>query len=177
MLGDFSVRKVEDWVRLSAAHAFTALFFILNIVAWPHINDGMFKPHLVLIVLFYWTVYRPTLVPPLYCFLLGLGMDMLLDTPPGLFAGLFVLLHWVIRDQRRFLTGQPYIVIWAVFGLVGVTFSFLQWGLMGLANGFHWDAPVPALLQAVITFLTFPFITMLLIAVHRILPVTAHGRA
>ena len=48
-------------------------------------------PMLNIIVIFYWTVYRPDLVPPFVLFLIGLIDDVVMGTPLGLMASVFVL--------------------------------------------------------------------------------------
>ena len=52
-------------------------------------------PMLNIIVIFYWTVYRPDLVPPVVLFLIGLIDDVVMGTPLGLMACVVVLLDGV----------------------------------------------------------------------------------
>lgn len=150
-----------------------ALLFVLlllNIASLPLPNADAVKAHLVLMAVYYWAIYRPTLIPPAFCFAIGLVIDLVAHLPMGLNAVVLLLVQWLVRDQRRFLMGQPYVVIWAVYGLVALSASMLQWVLYGVFN-MHWAPVMPILSGALISLLLFPFVTMLLVFTHRLLPV------
>jgi rod shape-determining protein MreD len=44
--------------------------------------------------------------------------------------------QWLTRTQRRFLLGQPFLMMWAGLALVAVGAGVLQWALVSL---FNWD--------------------------------------
>lgn len=142
---------------------------MLNLVSLPLPYAGLMKPHLVLMAVYYWAIFRPTLVPPALCFALGLVMDSLAGLPLGMNAIVLVVVRWLVSDQRRFLMGQPYVTLWAVFGLVMVLSACLEWGLYGLKD-MAWTPFPRMMIQAAVSICLFPFVTVLLIAVHRILP-------
>lgn len=162
-------------MRLLVPQLLLALFLFLNVASLPlppplpHADTV--KAHLVLMAIYYWAIYRPTLVPPWQCFLVGLVMDILNHTTLGLNAIVLLIVQLLVRDQRKFLMGQPYIVIWAVYGLVAVCASCMQWGLHGLME-MRWVPIMPVLSGAAISLFLFPFVTILLVLTHRILP---HG--
>lgn len=170
MIDEFSFRKLDDILRLAVPQLVFAFLFLASAIAWPFVNDAAFKPNFVLMALYYWAIYRPTIVPPAFCFVAGLLMDILTGVPVGLHAALYVLIQWLVCSQRRFLMGQPYLTTWFVFGLVMFGYLFLQWGLMGLSH-FQWSYSNDLLIQAGVTFLMFPFVTMVLVLAHRVLPV------
>ena len=167
---DLSARKAEHTARLMVPQALLFLFLLLSVASLPLPHANEVKNQLVLMAIFYWAIYRPTLVPPFFCFFLGLAMDVLGGFPLGLNACILVLLQWLVRDQRKSLVGQPFFVIWAVFGLVALSAALMQWGLIGLQN-MSWAKPMPVVAGTVISLFLFPFITMLLVFTHRLLPV------
>jgi len=169
---DFSFRRVEEILRLMAPHFLLLLLLFVNVMALPFFPDGAVKPQLVLMVVYYWAIYRPTLVPPLFCFGLGLLMDILSGMPPGINAFILVLTQWIVRGQRRFLMGQPYSTIWAVFGFVAVSSIFVQWLLYGLSH-MHWGPLFPVFIGVLVGLFLFPFVTLLLVVTHRMLPVAS----
>ena len=120
---------------------------------------------------YYWSIYRPTLMPPFLCFSVGLLLDILSGLPLGINAIIFTLVQWIVRDQRKFLMAQAYITTWAVFILVAAGAIFLQWGLYGLVS-LQWSPVMPVLVSIAATILLFPVVTFLLILSHRILPVS-----
>jgi len=174
MAADFSWRSVESAARLSVPHFILFLMAALSMVVIPVPGAGDVKPLFVLMHIYYWSVNRPRLVPPVLCFFTGLTMDILSGGALGINAIILVAAQWTTQAQRRFLTAQPFITLWAVFGLVALAAGGAQWILAGLA-GMHWPPLLPGLISAAATFFLFPFIALLLGAVHHILPV-AHRK-
>lgn len=169
----FSLKKIEDGARLLIPYLLLVLLMVLSAVRLPFLPVDVVKPPLVLMAVYYWAIYRPTLLPASLCFFAGVLTDILGGTPLGINAFIMVLTYWIVRDQRRFLRGQSYGTIWAIFGFVAILSSLIQWGLYGLAH-FRWDMPLSTLEGAVTGVFLFPFVTLLLVATHRILPVSSH---
>ena len=167
---ELSARKAEHALRLMVPQLLLAVLLLLNMASVPLPYAYSIKAHLVLMAVYYWAIYRPTLVPPSLCFLMALAMDVLSGLPLGLNALVLVLVQWLVRDQRRFMMGQPFIVIWAVFGLVSLSASMMQWALAGLFVQ-EWVELAPVLTGTAISLLLFPLVTMLLVLTHRMLPV------
>lgn len=168
----FSIAKAENTGRLMVPHLLLAILLLVNIVALPLLPTAAMKPQFVLMAIYYWAIYRPTLLPPVFCFVLGLIMDILSGMPPGVNALIFVMTQWIVRDQRRFMMGQPYSTIWAVFGLVSALAVMVQWGMYGLVE-MHWGPLLPVMGSALVSMFLFPFVTLLLILTHRMLPVAS----
>ena len=166
---DLSAKGFENGLRLLAPAALFVALFLLSVTALPLPHVGPVKPALLLMIVYYWSIYRPTIMPPWLCFSGGLLLDLISGLPPGVNAALLTLVQMIVRDQRRFLMGQPYITIWAVFALVTALYLMGQWVLYGwVSDGFAPLTPVMVSLLATISL--FPVVTLLLIAVHRILP-------
>lgn len=161
---------MEQTARLMVPQLLLLLFVMLNMASIPLPYAGVIKANLVLMAVYYWAIYRPTLVPASLCFGIGMVMDIIGGFPLGLNAMVLVLVQWIVKDQRKFLMGQPYFVIWAAFGLVTVCASTLQWGLSGMP-GMEWGPLLPVLGGIMISMLLFPFMTMILVFTHKILPV------
>lgn len=95
---------------------------------------GEIRPSFLLIAVYYWAVVRPETLRPSGAFLVGLAFDLLADYPFGMTALTLVLAQWLTTSQRKFLLGQPFIVMWLGFALVAAGASALQWGLFSLFN-------------------------------------------
>lgn len=150
-------------------YAFLAALFILNLTSVPVPDAGMIKPHLVLMAVYYWAIFRPTLIPTWLCFVVGILLDSLSGMPLGLQAFVLVAAQSLVRDQRKFLMAQPYISVWAIFGLVVGMAALVQWALFGLANDMQWLPLLPIAASVIMTFCLFPLVSMALIATHRML--------
>lgn len=165
---DFNRGNVVALLRLAVPQLLLFVLLALNLMTLPIPYAGSVKPMLVMMAVYYWSIYRPTLVPPWLCFCVGLLMDILSGMPPGLNAFILVALQWLVRDQRRFLMGQPYITIWAVFGFVMTTTALIEWVLFGIAFG--WAPIIPVAAAVLLSLFLFPLVTLLLVFTHRMLP-------
>ena len=166
--------KLENAFRLSVPLLLFAAFLLAGFVALPVADADMARPHLVLMAVYYWSIYRPTLVPPALCFAAGLAIDILSGGPLGPNALLLTAAQWIVSDQRRYLMSQPYTTLWAGFGFVAGAAAALQWALHSLLAG-RVLPPLPAAVGAGVDLLLFPAVTLLLVLVHRLLPVASRS--
>lgn len=165
---DISAGSLKSLLRFTVPQLLLLLLMLLNLMALPVPYAGSVKPMLVLMAVYYWAIYRPNLMPPWLCFAVGLVMDILTYMPPGLHAFLLVAVQWLVRDQRRFLMGQPYITIWAMFGLVLSATALTEWALFGLLN--DWPPLLPVVATVLLSLFLFPFVSLLLTFTHKMLP-------
>ncbi len=84
-------------------------------------------PALPLIAVFYWTLYRPDLVPASAMFAAGLLQDILFGLPLGMSACTLVLVHAVVTTQHRFFLGRSFGIVWLGFSLVAAGAMALTW--------------------------------------------------
>ena len=121
-----------------------------------------------IIVIFYWTVYRPDLVPPVVLFLIGLIDDVVMGTPLGLMASVFVLLYGLTLTQRHFFIGKPFYVTWLGFSAISAVCICLIWVLVALFAG-RLGIVITPFIKYTITLLSFPSAAWLLVRIQRYL--------
>lgn len=172
MHAGFSWKKIENALRLSVPLLLFGFLILFSFISLPLPHIGAARPYLALMAVFYWSVYRPRLVPPALCFAAGLMMDMLSGGPLGINALILVAVQWIVRGQRRFLMGQSYTTIWAVFAVILIFSALAQWGLYGLAH-MAWPPLLPVAGSVGLSLCLFPFISYLFVLTHRILPVAS----
>lgn len=73
----------------SFAQAVIVMLVLLNVASLSLPHAGDLKPFFVLIAVYFWSINRPTLMPALYTFLLGVMLDIL-----GIFHWVFLPLFW-----------------------------------------------------------------------------------
>jgi rod shape-determining protein MreD len=166
------MEKFDGIWRMLFAHGVTAILLLLSVVSFslPYISGV--RPFFVLMAIYYWAIYRPTLIPPVATFGLGIILDLLTGAPVGLNALLFTVLQWVVRRQRVFLMGQPFVMIWIGFGLTALLAGTGQY----LAYMAMTGAALPAdtvMATIALSFAAFAPVVPLFILVHRVLPHTA----
>ncbi|MCC6597610.1 MAG: rod shape-determining protein MreD [Alphaproteobacteria bacterium] len=113
--------------RAAMPYGLMTLLFILNVISVPYPLSILFKAPFFLMAVYYWSIYRPALVPPWMVFLSGLLLDLLSGLPLGLNALLFVLCRWAAVDQRRYLTSQNFFIVWIGFAFLNVAYVLAQW--------------------------------------------------
>ena len=110
---------------------------------------------------FYWSIYRPDLLPMWATFLIGLVADVVVGMPLGVNALLFLLIRGVVVTQRRFFLTNAFPMTWAAFALTVLGEMGLNWVLFAMLNG---DAVDPQILlwQYVLLVGLFPLATVFL---------------
>ncbi len=162
--------RLDVFARLSVACGVLLLFFILNIVVIPFPFIGALKAPFFLMAIYYWAIYRPTLVPLWLVFVAGCLMDLLGQTPFGFTALVLVLAQWFTSSQRRFLLAQPFIMIWLGFSVLYTASLFLKWGVVSVVE--IQFLPLNNLwVMAFFGVTLFPPVCFLLHLTHKILPV------
>jgi rod shape-determining protein MreD len=170
----YGQKRIQSAARLAIPQLLLAVMILLGVMSLPLPYVGATRPSLVLMTIYYWSIYRPTLVPPFLCFAAGLLIDILTGMPLGLNALVMVVVQWIVRSQRRFLMGQTYKVLWALFGLTAALATGLTWALYGLVQS-NWPPLAPLAGSVGVSLCIFPFVSLLLIYVHRMLPVASRG--
>lgn len=131
-------------LRLVVPYIFIIFLFLLDLIPFHIPPFGEIRPCFSIMAIFYWSVYRPTLIPNWFVFLLGLMLDLVSGLPLGLNAFIFLLTYWIISDQRRVFVGQPFITIMLGFALVLSVSNIMRWVLFSLVSG-AWPPFMPVL--------------------------------
>ncbi len=161
--------RAELAVRMVLPYGVIFFLFILNIVALPWPLSGDVRTPFVLMAIYYWSLYRPTMMPVWMAFVLGIAFDLIVGVPVGLNAFVFVCVQWIVSDQRRFLMGQSFIMIWLSFVFLMTAFILLQWAAISALN-FSWLPVMPALFSILAGVALLPPVYALLHLTHKILP-------
>src|SRR5215218_7071959 len=106
------LRRADALARAALPGGLAALLLIL--AALPLGLPGL-VPAVVLPCVFFWSVFRPTALPPPAVFGLGLLQDLLTAAPLG--TGMLVLLvtHGLAARWRRALAARSFLVVWLAF--------------------------------------------------------------
>lgn len=118
------------------------------------------RPLLVLSAVYYWSIYRPELVPAPLVFATGLLLDLLSGAPLGLTALLLVALHGFCVSQRQVLISRSFGVGWAGFILVAVGAAWFEW-LVASVYFLRLVDPRSLLVQFALTIALYPAVNWL----------------
>lgn len=159
------------WLRLDATarrlvpSALTLALILAGPIPIGTAYVQLLKPVLPLAAIYYWSLYRPDLMPAPIAFVLGLLYDILSGAPVGVHAVVFVVLHAVVNKQRRFLIGKSFAINWMGFTAVAVGAFAAVW----LLTSIYYATPVdpPGLLfQTLTTVVVFPIVFWVLLRCH-----------
>jgi len=151
------------WLRLGryalavVPAVLTLLIAILGQLPFGIPHFAQVTPAFSLMAVYYWSIYRPDLLPAAVVFGIGLVQDVLSGTPLGLFAMALVLVRGIVVSQRRVFLGKTFAVEWWGFFLIAcgtVGFTWLVASLFFVA----FLPPGPAVVQALMTFACYPFL-------------------
>lgn len=125
-------------------------------------------PSFMLMGIYYWSVYRPTLLPDWMVFLLGALKDFIVGIPIGFSSLLFVSVNWGVRAQRRFLYGQSFAMLWLGYTLISLFHALILLITSFFMHGsemvmFDWKMMLCGIIL-------FPFFWIAFYATHKALP-------
>jgi len=169
MIDFFSSQNIHHLSRLAIAQSVVLFLFFLGLISYALPFSEAVRPYFIIICIYFWSIYRPTFLVPAYVFALGLLFDMLLNYPIGLHALLFIAVQWVIRDQRLFFLGQPYVIVWMGFVLTCFSVMLLEGLFFTVLSENIFDF-YRILYGTLISMLIFPLVTLLLNMIYRMLP-------
>lgn len=161
--------------RMIVPYSLIILLFLMNVIAAPPPLSYIFKAPFFLMALYYWTVYRPTVLPVWAIFIFGLMMDVLGYFPLGVNALLFVLCRIVIYDQRKYLMAQSFQMNWLGFMMMNIAYQLTLW-ICYSALKFHFMPVSQLWMPLVFGALFYPVTSVLLHATHKILPAAISKR-
>jgi rod shape-determining protein MreD len=162
-----SLIRRGEWPGAKSFPTLTTIALLTVSVLPLHIPDyAAVAPLLALAGVYYWTIYRPELLPPLAVFVAGLMFDLLSGAPLGVTPLLLLLARALVMSQRRFFINRLFPFVWCGFTLVAAAAIAFLWALGGLLEGAMLDMRA-AILQWVLTVASFPAASYLLMRVQR----------
>ncbi|MBT3931054.1 MAG: rod shape-determining protein MreD [Rhodospirillaceae bacterium] len=144
----------------------TVLFVVLSCLPIPLPGVGLIAPAIALMAVYYWSIQRPELLPPVAVFIIGFVQDALSGGVLGLSPFVFLLVHALVVSQRRFFLGKSFLLTWWGFSLVAVGAELVLWILASLVAVQLID-PEAMAVQTLLTVALFPCVSWLLVRVHR----------
>jgi rod shape-determining protein MreD len=118
---------------------------------------------------YYWSIYRPRLLPIWMIFMFGILIDALTMMPIGLTALILLVTQKLILYQRRYLMGQSFAILWIGFGFLYLVSLAVTLGVFKLMGVLEIKFSTLAI-STCVAMLTFPFVIIVLHLTHKVLP-------
>lgn len=133
----------------------------LHVPGWAAV-----APALALMAVYYWSIFRPDLLPAPAVAAVGLFQDILSGAPLGVNTLALLLVHGLVSAQRRFFLGKSFLVMWWGFMMIAAGVAAGTWLLVCALEGALLD-PVPLLFRMGLTLALFPCLTWLFIRIQQ----------
>ena len=118
-------------------------------------------PAFTLMATYYWTIYRPNLLPAPWLFFIGTIQDLLSGGLLGVTAVTLLLTRAIVLPYRRYFVDRLFPMIWAGFALLTGGAMLFSWALHSILAAELLDLRGPVL-RAVLTIAAFPIASFLL---------------
>lgn len=149
-------QRIDMMTRYSLPALFTLLLVVVNMVPLHIPGIARIMPVLPLIAVYHWSVYRPSLLPPVVIFSIGLLHDVLSGAPIGVNALVYLTVHGIVVSQQRFLVGKSFLVVWLGFAIVSLIATIEAWLLVSVLSSAIIE-PNAAMFQFALNVGFFPF--------------------
>lgn len=166
------------WAKRCIFLALAFLIIIMQLVPLDMRPSRWAPPDLLLAFTLAWVARRPDCLPVVVIAALFLITDLLFQRPPGLWAGLVVILTETLRRRSRELRNMPLLLEWGTiaFGIVAITLA----NRVVLAVVMTPQAPLGLTLsQMVLTIAIYPvvvFASHYVLGIRRLAPGAMDGR-
>lgn len=159
-----------DTVARNAAPSLLLLFLVvLGQLPFSLPGDSAVTPYFVLMAVFYWGLHRPDLLPATVVFLVGLLQDALEGEPFGVNAFVLIAVYWFVASQQRHFGERSFLVLWLIFGLVGLAAETLRWILVAVLTT-TLIAPWSITFEYLMTVALYPVLTVAFVLAQKALP-------
>jgi len=169
MTSFFSTETIDWFWRVFLTQSIILFLFFVSFSNIP-VGVSEFRVQFFLMAVFYWTIFRPSLLPYIFIFLCGIAQDILMHYPIGFHAIFFLLFQFIIKRQRIFLMGQSHFALWMIFSLSCILYFLVEWLFFSLIFLSVENAEI-SVISGIITILLYPIITFIFIPFHKLLPV------
>lgn len=161
-------RRLDIAARLAFPTCVTVMMMLATELPFGIPSQAALLPAVAVIGIWFWSLFRPSSMPPPVVFLIGLLLDLRGYLPLGTGSLTLLVTHGIALRLRRVLIEQGFAMIWCAFLPVAVGSAALIWLLAALLT-FHLLSPLPALFQAIITVALYPVLAIPLGYGHRFL--------
>lgn len=167
------IRPRRSWgqrLDRAARHGFPAATSFVGIVLlgapFGLPGQAQLMPAFALAAVFFWSLFRPSSLPPPVVFLLGLLADLLSSAPIGSNVLLLLLTQFLVLRTRRYLPQKGFLFVWLIFVSVAAVTALLAWALACLMSWVIYP-PIAAIAQFLLTAGLYPLLATAFTQAHR----------
>ncbi len=158
--------RLDTRLRCVTPGVLTLLLALITVlpIGWPVPHPAV--PAFALMSVYYWTLYRPDLLPPVAVFGIGVLQDLVSGGLVGVTSLVLLATYGALLGQRRLFLGKPFWLAWIGFAGVAAAAAVAQYAIV-VALHWRWIPPGQAAMQAATSVLAFPLLAWFFIRTHR----------
>ena len=147
------------------------MLIILSFIPMGMPGISYFVPMIDIMIIFYWSIYHPKLLPQWFVLIMGILSDILFGQPIGMTSLSNLIFREITVSRRRFLIKEPFMTVWLNFALFSFGIACMRWMIASFIfhRFFSIDA---AAVQWVLTASLYAWMHWLLGKVYVLLPVS-----
>ena len=152
---------LDELARGLVPFALSVLLVLAAFLPWPVPNYADIAPSVSIMVVFYWTITRPDLMPSAAAAAIGLIEDVMQGAPLGFNALVLLIACSLARSQQPHIAGRPFALHWAAFVIMATLTELMRWALLSVITGVF-VALGPVSLHLLMTVAFYPALAWLL---------------
>lgn len=161
----FIATRLSQWTAALTPFMTGVVLVLLSLLPFS-IAGGLFvTPAFPLMAIYFWSLYRPDLMPPIAVFALGLTYDFFSSSFLGLSAFIYLVTFAFVSGQRTHLLNHVSHRVWFGFGLVMTVAAATSWLFTSIVFS-QFLSPWPFLSQAALSILIYPLVGRVLALFH-----------
>jgi rod shape-determining protein MreD len=149
------LQRLDRAARAALPTMLAVLLLVLSAVPLGLPGLRGLAPAFAVPIVFFWSIWRPGLVPPAVVFVIGVLADLLGAAPLGVSSLTLLLLAGLVDVNRRMLARQSALSGWLLFVPFAALTLALSWAFTSLLS-LRLMPPEPALLQWALTAALYP---------------------
>jgi rod shape-determining protein MreD len=157
------LRRLDRFARAAFPAVLTALLMVLASAPAGLPAAG---PAIAFASVFFWSVFRPAILPPPAVFALGLLQDLLGFAPLGSGVLVLLLVHGLALRARGFLARRSFLLVWLACAASAVLAAALSFALHA-ALTFSLPAPERAAAFVLLATGLYPLLALPFTRLHR----------
>jgi len=148
------------------------IFILLELAPVKSSLFGQFFPSIDLMLVYFWSIYRPEITKNWFLFLAGLLKDVISGTVIGINALLYLSMKGISLTRRESYSDQPFFVLWRGFIIIFFVVSAIKWAVFSSLAG-HSLFTLNVFIQFLITVILYPIFHALFSSVSMTMPARA----
>jgi rod shape-determining protein MreD len=153
---------LDELARRLVPFALSVLLVLAAALPWPVSGYTDIAPSVSIMVIFYWTISRPDLMPNVAALAIGLIEDVIQGAPLGFNALVLLIACGLARSQQQHIAGRPFALHWAAFVIIATLTELMRWALLSAITGVFVGLG-PVSLHLLMTVALYPGLAWLLV--------------